>query len=32
MDDYRAATTGGLFPEMAVDTKKALEEHFGIEL
>lgn len=32
MDEYRAAVTGGLFPEQAVDTKKALEQHFGIEL
>ena len=32
MDDYKAATTGGLFPEMAIDTKRALEEHFRIEL
>lgn len=32
MHDYYTALTGGLFPEMAVDTKKALEEHFGIEL
>ena len=32
MDEYMAAVTGGLFPEQAVDTKKALEQYFGIEL
>ena len=32
MEEYRAAVTGGLFPEQAVDTKKVLEQHFGIEL
>ena len=32
MDEYRAAVTGGLFPDQAIDTKKVLEEHFGIEL
>lgn len=32
MEQYRRDVTGGLFPEQAIDTKKFLEEHFGIEL
>lgn len=32
MDDYQVAKTGGLFPDQAIDTKKVLEEYFGIEL
>ena len=32
MDDYYAAITGGLFPEIAIDTKKFLEDYFKIEL
>lgn len=31
-DDYIAKTTGGLFPETAVDTKQFLEDYFQIEL
>ena len=32
IDDYRSAITGGLFPDQAIETKKFLEEYFGIEL
>lgn len=32
MEQYRLAVTGGLFPEQAINTKKFLEQHFGIEL
>ena len=32
MEDYRLAISGGLFPDQAIDTKKFLEEYFGIEL
>ena len=31
-EEYLTKITGGLFPELAVDTKKYLEEYFGIEL
>ena len=31
-EEYFNLITGGLFPEMAVDTKKELEDYFGIEL
>lgn len=31
-DEYVSKITGGLFPELAIDTKKALEDYFGIEL
>lgn len=31
-DDYLSATTGGLFPENALDTKSYLEDYFGIDL
>lgn len=30
--DYDLKVTGGLFPELAVDPKKYLEDYFGIEL
>lgn len=32
MEDYHAKVSGGLFPENAIDTKKFLEDYFGIEL
>lgn len=32
MDEYRTAITGGIFPELAIDTKEYLENYFGIEL
>lgn len=31
-DEFNTAISGGLFPEQAIDTKKAMEEYFGIEL
>ncbi len=31
-EEYISKITGGLFPELAIDTKKALEDYFGIEL
>lgn len=31
-DEFVTAITGGLFPEMAIDAKKVMEEYFGIEL
>ena len=31
-EDYEAATTGGLFPENALETKSFLEDYFGIDL
>ena len=31
-EEYLTKTTGGLFPDQAIDTKKALEDYFGIEL
>lgn len=32
VERYRTFTGGGLFPEMAIDTKKFLEDYFKIEL
>lgn len=32
LDEYRLRLSGGLFPEQAIDTKKYLEDYFGIEL
>lgn len=32
MDEFFTLTGGGLFPEQAIDTKKYLEDYFGIEL
>lgn len=32
MEDYEIATGGGLFPELKTDTKKFLENYFGIDL
>jgi len=32
MEDYHAKVSGGLFQENAIDTKKFLEDYFGIEL
>lgn len=32
MDEYEMKISGGLFPELAIDTKQYLEQYFGIEL
>lgn len=32
VEEYDMKTTGGLFPELAIDTKQYLEDYFGIEL
>ena len=31
-EDYVLKTTGGLFPEMAIDAKSFMENYFGIDL